>query len=83
MKLLPYSSLYDSNKKIINIISEEFTIQREDISKKDPYIELIDFKDVDKNEYKIVNQMEIKQFEERIPDAIIYVLLNLISLKVV
>lgn len=70
---LPSSALYDSNKKIINMISEGFTIRREDSSKKDLFIELIDFEYVENNIFKIVNQMEIKQYHDRIPDAIVYV----------
>ena len=34
---------------------------------------MIDFKDVDKNIFKIVNQLEIKGTERRIPDGIVYV----------
>ncbi|HAT4307277.1 TPA: type I restriction endonuclease subunit R [Clostridium perfringens] len=70
---LPSSAIYESNKKIINMISEGFTIRREDSSKKDLFIQLIDFKDVENNIFKIVNQMEIKQYHDRIPDAIVYV----------
>ncbi|NFG11312.1 type I restriction endonuclease subunit R [Clostridium botulinum] len=70
---LPSSTIYDSNKKIINMISEGFTIRREDSSKKDLFIQLIDFEDVENNTFKIVNQMEIKQYHDRIPDAIVYV----------
>lgn len=70
---IPSSTIYESNKKIINMISEGFTIRREDNSKKDLFIQLIDFKDVENNIFKIVNQMEIKQYHDRIPDAIIYV----------
>lgn len=70
---LPSSTIYDSNKKIINMISEGFTIRREDSSKKDLFIKLIDFEEVENNIFKIVNQMEIKQYHDRIPDAIVYV----------
>lgn len=70
---MPSSTIYDSNKKIINMISEGFTIRREDSSKKDLFIQLIDFENVENNIFKIVNQMEIKQYHDRIPDAIVYV----------
>lgn len=70
---MPSSTIYNSNKKIINMISEGFTIRREDSSKKDLFIQLIDFEYVDNNIFKIVNQMEIKQYHDRIPDAIVYV----------
>lgn len=73
LEILPSSALYDSNKKIMNMISEGFTIKREDSTKKDLFIQLIDYEDVDNNIFKIVNQMEIKEYHERIPDAIVYV----------
>ncbi|MDZ4948628.1 HsdR family type I site-specific deoxyribonuclease [Clostridium perfringens] len=73
LEILPSSSLYDSNKKIMNMISEGFTIKREDSTKKDLFIQLIDYENIDNNIFKIVNQMEIKEYHERIPDAIVYV----------
>ncbi|EPY6469410.1 type I restriction endonuclease subunit R [Clostridium sporogenes] len=73
LEILPSSALYDSNKKIINMISEGFTIKREDRSKKDLFIELLDYEKVENNKFKIINQMEIKEYRDRIPDAIVYV----------
>ncbi|CEQ14603.1 type I restriction endonuclease subunit R [Paraclostridium sordellii] len=73
LEILPSSALYDSNKKIMNMISEGFTIKREDSAKKDLFIQLLDYENVDNNIFKIVNQMEIKEYQERIPDAIVYV----------
>ena len=73
LEILPSSTLYDSNKKIMNMISEGFTIKREDSAKKDLFIQLLDYENVDNNIFKIVNQMEIKEYQERIPDAIVYV----------
>ena len=48
-------------------------LEREDASLPDLFVEVIDFKDVDKNIFKIVNQLEIKGLERRIPDGIVYV----------
>jgi type I restriction enzyme, R subunit len=73
LEILPSSALYDSNKKIMNMISEGFTIKREDSTKKDLFIQLLDYENIDNNLFKIVNQMEIKEYHERIPDAIVYV----------
>lgn len=73
LEILPSSALYDSNKKIMNMISEGFTIKREDSTKKDLFIQLLDYDNIDNNLFKIVNQMEIKEYHERIPDAIVYV----------
>lgn len=73
MEVLPSSALYDSNKTIIKMISDGFIIKREDHTRKDLYIELIDFETVENNLFKIVNQLEIEGYEKRIPDGIVYV----------
>lgn len=43
LKSLPASDLYESNKKFIRIISDGFILKREDRTKKDIYIQLIDY----------------------------------------
>ncbi|MGE1163665.1 type I restriction endonuclease subunit R [Peribacillus simplex] len=75
MEVLPSSALYDSNKAIMKMISEGFVLKREDRSKKDLFIQLIDFDPVyiDNNIFKFVNQLEIQGYEKRIPDGIVYV----------
>ncbi|MDF9610997.1 type I restriction endonuclease subunit R [Bacillus cereus] len=73
MEALPSSSLYDSNKTIIKMISDGFVFKREDRSKKDLFIQLLDFKNSENNLFKIVNQLEIQGYEKRIPDGIVYV----------
>lgn len=67
------SDLYESNKAIIELVSNGFLLKREDRNKKDLYIQLIDYSDTDNNSYKIVNQLEITGFETRIPDGILYI----------
>jgi len=71
-------TLYEDNKQILQKISDGFIFNREDRSKKDLYIELIDYeKDAGKNQniYKIVNQFEIEGYNNqlRIPDGIVFV----------
>jgi len=73
LELYPSSSLYDSNRQIMKIISDWFIFKREDRTQKDLYIELIDFQNRDKNNIKFVNQLEIQWFEKRIPDWILYI----------
>lgn len=73
MEVLPSSALYDSNKAIIKMISDGFIIKREDHTKKDLYIQLIDFQTIENNLFKIINQLEIEGYEKRIPDGIVYV----------
>lgn len=73
LKILPASDLYDTNKAILKRIANGFTLKREDPTLKDLFIHLIDFEDDSHNIYKVVNQLEIKGYERRIPDAIIYI----------
>jgi type I restriction enzyme R subunit len=73
LDVLPSSALYDSNKAIIKMISDGFVLKREDRSKKDLFIQLLDFETIENNLFKIVNQLEIQGFEKRIPDGIVYV----------
>ena len=64
--------LYQQNVQTYRLMTEGFAIKREDASQPDLFVEVIDFKDVDKNIFKIVNQLEIKGVEKRIPDGIVY-----------
>ncbi|MGZ9819399.1 type I restriction endonuclease subunit R [Peribacillus simplex] len=73
MEILPSSALYGSNKAIMKMISDGFVLKREDRSKKDLFIQLLDFENINNNLFKIVNQLEIQGYENRIPDAIVYV----------
>lgn len=75
LEVLPSSTLYESNKAVIKMISDGFVLKREDRSKKDLFIQLIDLdpNHVDNNLIRIVNQLEIQGYEKRIPDAIVYV----------
>ena len=69
-----HEPLYDANKDMLNKIIEGFVLRREDKTKKDLFIRLIDFDNVQNNIFKVVNQVEIQgKHELRIPDAIVYV----------
>ena len=65
--------LYQQNALTYRLMTEGFTIKREDASLPDLFVEVIDFKDADRNIFKVVNQLEIKGQERRIPDGIVYV----------
>lgn len=73
LEKLPASDLYESNKAILKMVSDGFLLKRDDRSKKDLYIQLIDYSEADNNRYNIVNQLEIHGYEKRIPDLIIYI----------
>jgi len=74
------SDLYESNKAIMKLVADGFTLKRDPStssgqgrSQKDLYIHLLDFDTVENNSFKVVNQLEIEQYHLRIPDAIIYI----------
>lgn len=73
LEIFSASDLYESNKSIMKLVSNGFQLEREDRSKKDLYIHLIDYSDLDNNIYKIINQLEIYGYEKRIPDGILYI----------
>ncbi len=69
-----YDPLYDANKEVLTKIISGFVFRREDKTKKDLFIRLIDFDKVDANIFKVVNQVEIQgKSELRIPDAVVYI----------
>ncbi|PXL16923.1 type I restriction endonuclease subunit R [Klebsiella variicola] len=73
LEYLPASDLYDTNKAIMKFVSDGFLLKREDASQKDLYIQLIDYVELKNNRYRIVSQMEIQGYEQRIPDGILYI----------
>lgn len=73
LEYLPASDLYDTNKAIMKFISDGFLLKREDASQKDLYIQLIDYDELDNNQYRMVNQMKVQGYELRIPDGILYI----------
>ena len=69
-----HDPLYDANREMLTKIREGFVFRRDDKTKKDLFIRLIDFDTPDANIFKVVNQVEIQGMEQlRIPDAIVYV----------
>ena len=65
--------LYEQNMQMHRLIVEGFYVKREDASLPDLFVEPIDFECTERNIFKIVNQLEIKGTERRIPDGIVYV----------
>ena len=70
---IPSSSLYESNREFMGLITNGFNLTREDRTKKDFHVELFDKTNPENNNFKIVNQLEIKGIEKRIPDAIVFI----------
>ena len=67
------ASLYEQNMLMHRMIVEGFSMKRENAELADLRIEPIDFAHTERNIFKIVNQLEIKGTEKRIPDGIVYV----------
>lgn len=70
-----YGTIYEANKAVYKMICDGFIFNREDITQKDLYIELIDFDTPENNIFKAVNQFEIEGVNNqiRIPDSIVFV----------
>ena len=68
-------SLYENNLYTYRLMVEGFSLKRDDSSLPDLYVEPIDFgeKCLSNNIFRVVNQLEIKGTETRIPDGIVYV----------
>jgi len=66
-------SLYENNVHTYRLITEGFSIKREHTSLVHLFIEPIAFNNSENNIIRIVNQLEIKGSEKRIPDGIIYI----------
>jgi type I restriction enzyme, R subunit len=67
LKSLPASDLYESNKTIMKMLADGFILKREDRSKKDIYIELIDYKGLQKQrrppDEQLINLLAEEQAE--------------------
>ncbi|MCD7710872.1 MAG: type I restriction endonuclease subunit R [Porphyromonadaceae bacterium] len=66
-------SLYDKNVATYRLITEGFSLKREDTSQPNIFIEPIDFETEGNNIFRIVNQLEIQGEVKRIPDGIVYI----------
>ena len=68
-------SLYENNLYTYRLMVEGFSLKRDDSSLPDLYVEPIDFGErcLSNNIFRVVNQLEIKGTETRIPDGIVYV----------
>ena len=67
-------TLYEANKAFCKLLCDGFILNREDRTKKDLYIQLVDYQHPENNIFKIVNQFEIEGVggQLRIPDGIVF-----------
>ncbi len=66
-------SVYTANREVMNMVMNGFSIRREDKTKPNLYIYLLNYDEPQKNNFKIVNQLEIIGEQRRIPDGIVYI----------
>ncbi|MGB4123381.1 MAG: HsdR family type I site-specific deoxyribonuclease [Bacteroidales bacterium] len=80
LKSLPASDLYESNRRFMQMLSDGFILKREDRTQKDIYIELIDYRGLEK-QLQLGPEMAIilaadKDEEDYSPDKNIYRFVN-------
>ena len=73
LKDLAKQPLYEANREITRLLTSGADLKRSNPNDKDFHYYLIDFDNPEKNNFKIINQLEIKGSETRIPDAIVYI----------
>jgi len=75
LESLDGAMLYDSNRKFIRWLQDGYKLTRFDRSQKDILIQFVDFTDLKRNTFKVVNQLQILEnyTPYRIPDALIYI----------
>ena len=65
--------LYEANRSVMKWVMNGFSLRRDDLTKPNLYVYLVDFDDPLANDFKIVNQFEIQGETNRRPDAIIFI----------
>ena len=74
LKRISSTPIYDANKKVFKRIVDGEIFIRDDKTQKDFLLRLIDFDNIEKNIFRVCNQVIIKGPEQkRIPDTIIYI----------
>lgn len=73
VKSIEKYSIYEGNKKFIKLLQDGFNFKRENPNDKDLHISLINYDYLEKNTYKVINQLEFYENHTRIPDGIIYI----------
>lgn len=64
---------YEENARMMRLISDGFSIEREDSNQPNIHIRPIDFESAPNNIFRIVNQLEIVGQVRRIPDGVVYI----------
>jgi type I restriction enzyme, R subunit len=82
LEVFPSSALYNSNKAILKLIADGFVLKREDRTKKDLFIQLIDFSSIANLQNEIVNNELSLAAEDAVPiDNNIYRFVNQLEIQ--
>lgn len=82
LEVFPSSALYDSNKAILKLIADGFVLKREDRSKKDLFIQLIDFSSIANLQNEIIDNELSLAAEDAVPiDNNIYRFVNQLEIQ--
>ncbi|MDR0920526.1 MAG: HsdR family type I site-specific deoxyribonuclease, partial [Oscillospiraceae bacterium] len=73
LKNISANPLYDGNKQAFQLVNGGFNLPRKDNSKNSLHINFIDFGDVDKNIFKVVNQFSVQGERMRRPDLLLFI----------
>lgn len=77
LKTLPASDLYETNKKIIQWLSDGFILKREDRNQKDIWVSLIDYTGLDRQiQGKNLDTLSVAEPQEKYGDNNIYKFVN-------
>jgi type I restriction enzyme, R subunit len=68
------TNLYEINKSIYNTLLNGIKVERNNDEENDFIAKVIDFDNIDNNIFKVVNQFELKDFDQlRIPDVVVFI----------
>ncbi|WP_322153513.1 type I restriction endonuclease subunit R [Paratractidigestivibacter sp.] len=73
LKHIPSTPLYEGCRETFWLINEGITLVREDAGKPAAHIELIDFDDISRNDFLVVNQYTVEDVRTRRPDLLCFV----------
>jgi type I restriction enzyme, R subunit len=88
LEILPSSDLYESNKAIMRLVVDGFVLKREDATKKDVFIQLIDYTNLAnrKTQHHFIGKEGLKvadnvEFQYQLKDNNIYKIVNQLEIQ--
>lgn len=65
--------LYNGNRETFRLVNEGFDLQRDDMSKIALHIDYINYDDLSKNRFKVINQYSVQGEHLRRPDLLVFI----------